>query len=109
MPSSAGNLKVKVCPEVPALAEASWNALSTASDAERWMSTEAVSVASVGCPAAEAVDVWDLLSFPTRRSSDLVTVTVLEAPLAKSKVQSRFCPVLAAQSWPVPWSEKELT
>src|SRR5438105_3270555 len=62
-------LTVKVCPEVPALAEASWNALSTASDTERWMSTEAVSVSSVGWPAAE------LLSFPTRRSSDLEEAT----------------------------------
>src|SRR5438270_546717 len=32
-----------------------------------------------------------------------------ETPLAKSKVQSRCCPVLAAQAWPAPWSEKELT
>src|ERR687888_2461276 len=34
---------------------------------------------------------------------------VLEAPLARSKVQSRFCPVEAAQAWPAPWSENELT
>src|SRR5438093_642271 len=33
----------------------------------------------------------------------------MEAPLARSKVQSRFWPVLAKQAWPAAWSENEVT
>src|SRR5919204_4071672 len=50
-------LTVKVCPEVPASTEGSWNSFFTARDTERWTSTESEPVASVGWPAAEAVAV----------------------------------------------------
>src|SRR5437763_17123500 len=80
-------LTVNVCPEVPALAEASWNALSTASDTERWMSTEAVSVASVGWPAAEAVAVLDTVAGATEEIGRASCRERVEAPVGKAAVE----------------------